>query len=66
MDYFHGERGWYAEKVAMRQSRGAPRKSGSLSLSLWPFRVPPAKSMHAEIVLGSDVLVTVTMRICMR
>jgi hypothetical protein len=66
MDYFHGERGLYAEKVAMWRSRGAPRECGSLSNSLRPFRVPPAKSIHAETVLGHDVHMTVNMPICMR
>jgi len=70
MDYFCGERRWYAEKVAMQmicgRSGGAARKCGSLSISFWLLHVPPTKSMHSEIVLGSDVHVTVTMRICMR
>ena len=44
----------------------AQRKCESLAISVWPFRVPPAKSMHAEIVLGYEVHVTVTMRICIR
>jgi hypothetical protein len=65
MDDFDGERDWYAERVPRWRSRGAPRKCANLTVSLRPFRVPSAKSMHAEIVLGSDVHVTVTMRICM-
>jgi len=32
----------------------APQGNVSLSNSLRPFRVPPAKSMHAETVLGHD------------